>query len=309
MQATKRDRIDENVLERGYKGEQPWRTALALYRPCAQTLAAAAGWFALKSVPVWLLPLIVATIIDALSKPKHSALMLVFWCAAGGVIALLQNVVTHTLYIIKISQAMRAVEASLRLALCRRLQELSISFYRFRSAGQLQSKVLRDVENVDLMARQMTDLILNTVIVLAATLIVTGIRAPWFIPFYFLTVPTAVLIRRLMQERLRFANRKFRQEVETMSASVAGMIEMVPLTRAHAAEDVELDKVRGKIESLRLSGTQVDYQNAIFGSAAWVLPSMAASATEPRDNPVEPKNCRRVSWVTSSWKVDSRRSS
>ena len=265
------DPIEELALERGSASEQPWRTLLALYRPRTRTLAAAAFWFVIKSSPVWILPLIVATIIDALAKPRGEAVTIVGWCALAGLVALLQNVLTHTLYIRKISQAARVVEASLRLALCQRLQELSISYYRFRSAGQLQSKILRDVENVDLMARQMADLFLNAAALITATLLVTAWRAPWFIPFYLLTVPTVVLIRRLMQERLRFANRQFRHKVEKMSASVAGMIEMLPLTRAHAAEDVELQKVRGEIDRLRESGYEVDYQNAIFGSAAWVL--------------------------------------
>ncbi len=263
--------IDQGIFDRDFSGDQPWKTLFALYRPRALTLAAGVFWFILKSSPAWLLPIIVATIIDALAKPRAQALVIILWCGVGGAVALVQNVLTHTLYMRQISQAARVVEASLRLALCRRLQELSISFYRFRSAGQLQSKVLRDVENVDLMARQMADLLLNAVVLVTATLIVTAFRAPWFIPFYLLTVPTVVGIRRLMQERLRFANRQFRREVETMSASLAGMIEMVPLTRAHAAEEMELNKMRGKIDSLRESGHLVDSQTAVLGSTVWVL--------------------------------------
>ncbi len=262
---------DEPTLSRAYVGEKPWKTLFALYRPYWKTLAQAAFWFVLKFTPVWLLPLIVATIIDALSKPRPQALTMVKWCALGGAVALLQNILTHTLYIRKISQAARAVEASLRLALCHRLQELSISFYRFRSAGQLQSKVLRDVENIDLMVRQISDLILNAIVLVTATLIVTAIRAPWFIPFYLLTIPSGYFLRRLMHERLRLVNRAFRREVETMSASVAGMIELVPLTRAHAAEEEELGKVQRRIDSLRLNGYQIDFQNAILSSASWVL--------------------------------------
>ena len=263
--------LDEQALERVYSGERPWKTLLALYRPRAGTLEIAAFWYVFKSSPVWLLPLIVATIIDALPKPREAAFRVMFWSAVVGILALLQNVVTHTLYIKNVSQAARAVEALLRMALCRRLQQLSISFYRFQSAGRLQSKVLRDVENVDMMARQLIELTMSAAVLLTATLLVTALRAPWFIPFYLLTVPTVVFIRRLMQERLRFANRQFRHQVEKMSASVAGMIEMVPITRAHAAEPEELTKVRGSIDQLKSSGYHVDSQNAVFGSAAWVL--------------------------------------
>jgi ATP-binding cassette subfamily B protein len=261
------DPIEESVNF----GATPWKTLLGLYRPEVKSLLLAGFWYALKSSPVWILPLIVATVIDSLAKPRVQALAILFWCGVGGAVALLQNVVTHTLYFRSLSNAARSVEAQLRFALCRRFQELSISFYRFQSPGKLQTKVLRDVENVDLMVRQLAELMLNAAVALTATLVITTMRAPWFLPFYLLTVPVAVGIRHFMQKRMREANRDFRQEIEGMSSSISEMIDMVPLTRAHAVEQAELEKVRTSIDRLREVGSRVDSQNAIFGSAAWVL--------------------------------------
>jgi ATP-binding cassette subfamily B protein len=56
-----------------------------------------------------------------------------------------------------------------------------------------------------------------------------------------------------------------------MSSSISEMIDMVPLTRAHAVEQTELEKVRESIDALRQVGHEVDAQNAIFGSMTWVL--------------------------------------
>jgi ATP-binding cassette subfamily B protein len=261
------DPIEENVPF----SATPWKTLLRLYRPEAKPLLLAATWYVIKSSPIWVLPLIVATIIDSLGKSRGQALQIIFWCGLGGAVVLLQNIPTHTLYFQKLSSAARSVEARLRFALCRRLQELSISFYRFQSAGKLQTKVLRDVENVDQMARQMVELILSAATGLTATLIITAVRAPWFLPFYLLTVPAVVGIRHFMQRRLRVANQDFRHEIEGMSSSISEMIEMVPLTRAHAVEQTELEKVRTSIERLRTVGFRLDFQNAIFGSTSWVL--------------------------------------
>jgi ATP-binding cassette subfamily B protein len=242
-----------------------------LYRPESKSLLLAAAWFVVKASPTWILPLIVKTLIDSLTKPRAAALTIIFWCGFVGIVALLQNILTHTLCYRKVSTAARSVEAGLRFALCRRLQELSISFFRFQSPGKLQIKVLRDVENVDQMVRGLLDLSLNATVALTATLVITALTAPWFLPFYLLTVPIVVAIRHFMHKRLRVANKDFRHEIEGMSSSISGMIDMVPLTRAHAVEQVELDKVQTSIDRLRTVGHRLDYQNAVIGSASWVL--------------------------------------
>jgi ATP-binding cassette subfamily B protein len=78
-------------------------------------------------------------------------------------------------------------------------------------------------------------------------------------------------IRHFMQKRLRLANQDFRQQIEGMSSSISEMIDMVPLTRAHAVEQIELDKVRTSIDRLREVGNRLDFQIAIIASASWVL--------------------------------------
>ncbi len=263
--------IAEPIEESVSFGTTPWKTLVTLYRPESKSLLLAAFWYSLKSCPLWMMPLIVAAVVDSSSKPKAKALATIASCAVVGGVALLQNIVTHTLYMQRLSKAARSVEAGLRFGLCRRLQELSISFYRFQSPGRLQTKVLRDVENVDQMVRQLVELMFGAAVALTSTLVITALRAAWFLPFYLLTVPSVVLIRHMMGKRLNVANQHFRQKIEGMSSSVSEMIDMVPLTRAHAVEEVELDKVQGSIDELREVGLRLDFQNAIFGSTSWVL--------------------------------------
>ncbi|HEX4085595.1 MAG TPA: ABC transporter ATP-binding protein [Chthoniobacteraceae bacterium] len=270
MATTRKTTVDP--LEEGIPfGNAPWRTLLRLYRPEARSLVVGAIFYVIKAAPTWILPLIQAIVIDSLLKPKRQALTTILWCGIGGAVALLQNIPTHTLYFQSLSKAARSVEARLRYALCRRLQELSISFYRFQSPGKLQTKVLRDVENVDQTVRQLVELTMSGFVGLTATLTITALKAPWFLPFYLFTVPAAVGLRHLLQRRIRIANQDFRLQIEGMSSSISEMIDMVPLTRAHAVEQVELAKVRTSIDRLREVGYRLDFQNAIFGSAAWVL--------------------------------------
>jgi ATP-binding cassette subfamily B protein len=95
-------------------------------------------------------------------------------------LVLIQNVPMHTLYARKLSEAARSVEAELRAAIVRRLQQLSISFYKNSSSGVLQTKVLRDVEAVDQMARQLFDGGMSAGLTIITAVAVTAWRAPQF---------------------------------------------------------------------------------------------------------------------------------
>ena len=146
---------EPSLLERRYQGERPLRTLLTLYRPERRRLILAAVFFVIKHSPVWMLPALTANIIDIISTPGSDVSGLWF-NALVLVLLLVQNVPLHTLYARYLSQAVRATETRLRAAICRRLQHLSISFYTRQSAASLQTKVLRDVENIE----QLTEAVL-----------------------------------------------------------------------------------------------------------------------------------------------------
>lgn len=147
---------DSVLLERRYQGERPLRTLLSLYKPERGRMLVAAVFFVIKHSPVWMLPALTANIIDIISKPG-SDLSGLWFNALVLVLLLVQNVPLHTLYARYLSRAVRETETRLRAAICRRLQHLSISYYTRQSAASLQTKVLRDVENIEQMTRTFYD--------------------------------------------------------------------------------------------------------------------------------------------------------
>ena len=54
-----------------------------------------------------------------------------------------------------------------------------------------------------------------------------------------------------------------------MSTAVSQMVEMVPITRAHALENLEIDKVDNEVSKVKSSGYKVDMLNALFGAGGW----------------------------------------
>ena len=144
-------------LEGRYRGDQPWKTLIGIYRGHWKALAFSVFWLLLKGSPVWVMPLITGNVIDIISKPGPGAMTSLTLNALFCGLIVFQNVPTHLIYSSLVSKAMRNGEATLRSALVRRLQQLSISYHKSHSSGRLQAKVLRDVETLDQMSRQLME--------------------------------------------------------------------------------------------------------------------------------------------------------
>lgn len=256
-------------LERSYRGERPWQTLVAMYRGHAVDLAQVCFWFFLKHSPLWLTPLVTANVIDIISTPHPNALHDLGRNAMLLAVVVCQNIPTHVLFGRTLSKVMRSVEADLRAALVRRLQQLSIAFHKKTSPGRLQAKVLRDVETIDQMCRQLVDGGLTGIVTILSALGVTAYRAPQFLPVFLVTVPIASGLRAALARKLRKRNTEFRQEVEGVSANIIGMIDMIPTTRAHGVEEVEIARVTEQLDLLKDAGQRLDVQNAIFAASAW----------------------------------------
>jgi ATP-binding cassette subfamily B protein len=259
-------------LEDTFDGSTPVRTLLGLYSAQRGGLTLAAVAFVLKHSPTWVIPALTANVIDIVVQHRPLHELWVVTAVMGVVIA--QNLPSHWFYVRMLSRSVRSVETGLRMALCRRLQELSISYHRRMSAGVLQAKVVRDVENVVESSRQTFDTGLAAAVALVGALAMTAVRVPEFLPVFALAVPAAVGLTRAMRRPMAARNARFRQQVETMSARVSEMTHLIPVTRAHALEQAELDRVGGSLVGLREAGFRLDLVNGWFGALAWITLQM-----------------------------------
>lgn len=62
---------------------------------------------------------------------------------------------------------------------------------------------------------------------------------------------------------------QLRINMEDMSSAVSQMVEMIPITRAHALEKLEITRVDNKINKVKKIGYNVDILNEFFGSCGW----------------------------------------
>ncbi len=249
-------------------GAHPTRTVLRLLarRPGRMALAILA--FAMKEIPLWFLPVITASIIDIVAT--DGPVSAVLWWFALAALLLLQNYPNHILYTRSFMTVVRDTGADLRNALAARLQSLSIGYHTRVSSSIVQTKVVRDVENVELMLQQVTHPLLSAIMVMAGAISMTAIAVPQFLPVYALAVPIAIGIRYGMRNRSKARNEVFRREVETLSARVGEMASLIPVTRAHGLEGTAVTRVTHGAEGVRRAGLHLDMLNGHVASISWV---------------------------------------
>lgn len=256
-------------LDHRYRGEHPGRTLALLLRPDRGRLALAVVLFTLKHSPIWLLPLITATVLDVVVQHGPEAEL---WKATGLLLfVLVLNYPLHQWYVRCLGGSIRRMGITLRSALCRRMQQLSVGYHARVSSSVLQAKVVRDVEAVEQMVQQSADMGLGAVVTLVGGLVVIGIRVPSFLPVFLVVVPAAGFLVMKLRGRLRSHNESFRREVEQLSSRVGEMTTLIPITRAHGLERTALGRVDGSLRQVFAAGLRLDMLNGRFGSLAWVL--------------------------------------
>ena len=258
-------------------GARPARTLLRLLGPHRWGIAGSVLLFAIKDSPLWVLPILTARIIDVVVRRGELSELWVY--AVLAVLVLLLNYPGHVLFVRLFAGAVRQIAADLRNAIASRLQNLSIGFHSRASASVIQTKVVRDVENIELMFQQAVPPALSTVFILIGAITVTAIQVPAFVLVYALTVPVAVTLVTIVRRRMNRRNEEFRKQVERFSASVGEMATLMPITRAHGLERIAESRVADGAEGVRSAGFTLDRLNGRFGAMAWVSMQVLAIAT------------------------------
>lgn len=253
-----------------HKGH-PMQILLGLYKGNYHKFFLAVIFFFIKHAPVWVLPIVTANIINDITNGSPETYQNIIIQAMIMIVLVALNIPMNYMYTRYKSLATRYAETGLRRALVRKLQQLSISYHKETQSGRLQSKIMRDVEAVETLSTQMFLSILNIALNIAIALIVTINKSLVVFIFFLLTTPiaaaTMVFFRNVMKKR----NNEFRKEMEETSARVMEMVELIPVTRAHALEEEEVQKMSGQLFAVAEKGYRLDVIQSLFGSVGWAI--------------------------------------
>ena len=267
---------EEQTILNCYSGKKRGTVAtlFRFYKGNYKNLGIAALMFLVKSSPTWIIPLITAAVIDIATQRPADALRQFVIYGAVTLLILLQNIPTHTIYMMFLSRAQRSVEAGLRGAMIRKLQQLSITFHKEIESGKIQSKVMRDVEAIENFTSQIFTTAITVIVNMTISLVIV-INKNIAVFFMFLVcIPFTVLLSNVFKKKMRKLSHNFRKEIENTASDVLDMEELIPVTRAHALENHEVKKLTSSVSRIAESGYKMDKIYALFGSANWVMFSL-----------------------------------
>lgn len=272
LRAPKGINVEEWFIK-SYKKHQghPLLTLISLYKGNYSKFMIAVVFFFIKHSPVWVLPIVTANIINNIMTGSDNIGQTIIVNSLIMAVLIVLNVPTNYMYTRYKSLATRYAETGLRKALVRKLQQLSISYHKETQSGRLQSKIMRDVEAVEMLSTQMFLSILNIALNVGVAMAVTVSKSMMVFIFFLLTTPVAAITMVSFRSIMRTRNNEFRKEMEETSARVMEMVELIPVTRAHALEEEEVQKMSGQLLAVAEKGYKLDIIQSIFGSVGWAV--------------------------------------
>ncbi len=269
IEASLTETEDSFIESYGKHEKKPLRILLSLYKGHYMQFALSGLFFALKHACVWYLPVATAGIINIASGTSDGGIRQIIIYAAIMIVLVLINMPANYLYVHFRSSAIRNMEAGLRGALVRKLQQLSISYHTEMQSGRLQSKVMRDVEAIETLSQQLFTNVLTIILNLIVAFVVTGLRSTIVLMFFLICGPVAAATMAAFRKQIKRTNSTFRKEMESTSAKVMEMVELIPVTRAHALEEEEIYKMENQLTNVARSGYRLDIVQANFGAVGW----------------------------------------
>lgn len=265
-------KVEESFINcYGNNKHKPLRILTGLYKGHYHKFILSGIFFALKHACVWVLPIVTANIINIAMDKKKSGMNGIALNIGIILILVIINLPMNYLYTKNRSKAVRYVEAGLRGAMVRKLQQLSITYHKEMQSGRLQSKIMRDVEAIETLSQQLFLNMLNIALNLIVALSVT-ISKSWVVFLFFLVSgPIAGTTVVAFKAKIKKTNSEFRKEMEETSARVMEMVELIPVTRAHALEHEEIVKMEEQLNLVAEKGYRLDIVQANFGAVSWVI--------------------------------------
>lgn len=243
---------------------------LKLYNGHYLKLLVSAFFFLIKNSPGWVIPIVTSHVINLVTDKPADAITQMVTSLLGLALLVAINLPTHYIHTKLFSIARRSVEAGLRGAMIRKLQQLSISFHKEMQSGRIQSKIMRDVEAIETLSSQVFTSVLGIVSNMAISLAVVLVTNWVVFVFFVLCTPVAAFTVVAFRKKIRKNNTAFRRGIEQTSADVLDMVELIPVTRAHALEENEIKKFTNQLNMVAEKGYKLDIVQQVFGASSWV---------------------------------------
>lgn len=241
--------------------------------------------YVLQALPTWITPLLTANIINVVTAAVSGGTgatefvwRTIIINALIIVAFLLLNVPMTILRFRVVSKMNRRTSAGVKSAVVRKLQSLSITYHKDMQSGKIQSKFLKDTEAVDGLLSNFMHAIIPCIVSLVVSTAISVYKNGLVSLFFLFVIPVNVILTKFFRNRVRQTNRDYRLKTENLSAKMSTMLEMMPVTKAHGLERLEILSFNRTIRELAGSGIEVDKTTANFGSWTWVVNTLLSTS-------------------------------
>ena len=230
----------------------------------------------LRHSPVWIFPLLIGHVFNAIADPelKHKVMGDLWWVMTVSFLLCVLNVITCVAERRLRSIQGRALAATLRRSLVRRLHKLTFAFHDRSQAGILQNKFLLDIGRLEGLQNYLAESVLMQGTTVLITLVIVWMYSPWFLLVLALIVPANLVTAWLLWPPMRRTNEQFRIAESGFVSFLNEALHGVRLTRAHAVEDYAERRLESAARKVATTGVRLDVTHAFFGSAGWAVGSL-----------------------------------
>ncbi len=249
-----------------------------IFRANRGTVLASSLIYVVQSAPLWITPIVTANIINIVTGAfiDGTGFTAEIWRsliinAVVLFISLLQNIPTTVLRLKIVNRMLRRTSAGIKTSVVKKLQSLSITYHKEMQTGKIQSKFLKDTDNVELMLNRIMLSFIPNVLSVIASIIVSVYSNGWISLFFLMVIPLNVFFTMFFRDKIKKKNRNYRVSTENMSAELTTMIDMISVTKAHGLESKAISKVQASIEENKGMGLSLDKTISYFGSGLFVV--------------------------------------
>ncbi len=226
--------------------------------------------YILQASPAWFMPIVTSDVINMITLQPEGFMLRIILDGVILAVLLLQNAPTTTWRSVVTDRFIRTTTAEIKGGVVRKLQRLSITYHKEMEEGRIQSKFLRDIDNMEGYYRTFMSAFIPNIV---GTLVSAGIalyKSPVVALFFVAVIPINVGLIALFRKRIRKDNFAYRKENENLSSKLTTTLQMMTLTKAHGLVDMENVAISERIDSVKQAGLRLDKTNAWFGSFGWV---------------------------------------
>lgn len=270
--------VNECIKNFGENKGHPMKILLGFYKGELWTVLKTIFFLILQNSPVLVLPIVTTNIINAITYSDSGSLSTIIFNAVIAFVFVAQNSFSTFAVSRVYDRLTRKIEYGLRRSIIEKLQQLSMMYHKNVSSGKLQSKIMRDCENIEVL---LAHLFRNTVLItinLIVAITVTVKNSPIVMVFFIFIVPMELALLKILGKGVKRRNSVFRKEVEETQSDVSEMLELIPVTRAHGLQKREVNHMDKRLGSVMNTGYHLDKTNNFFLASSWVIMELSRLA-------------------------------